>query len=157
MTPQEAAAAWLEVMERFAVTMMIMMVMMMMARYPDRTLVSPATGHMDTEWFDEFWAECELLGCRFTSIYIYIRYNYLDIVNSECQTKMDCLFIVLYLRCRFDYLATHWYSKTQNATETISALREYSERYGGLRIWFTEFAVRQVQPSFSALMTTLLP
>ena len=77
MTPQEAAAAWLEVMERFAMTMMIMMVMMMMARYPDRTLVSPATGHMDTEWFDEFWAECELLGCRFTSIYIYIRYNYL--------------------------------------------------------------------------------
>ena len=59
---------------------------------------------------------------------------------------MDCLFIVLYLRCRFDYLATHWYSKTQNATETISSLREYSERYGGLRIWFTEFAVRQVGP-----------
>ena len=59
---------------------------------------------------------------------------------------MHCWFTVSYLRCRFDYLATHWYSKTQNATETISALREYSERYGGLRIWFTEFAVRQVGP-----------
>ena len=60
--------------------------------------------------------------------------------------NIHCWFTVSYLRCRFDYLATHWYSKTQNATETISALREYSERYGGLRIWFTEFAVRQVGP-----------
>ena len=70
MTPQEAAAAWLEVMERFVVMMIMMIIMMIMVRYPDRTLVSPATGHMDTEWFDEFWAECELLGCRFANIII---------------------------------------------------------------------------------------
>jgi len=90
MTPQEAAAAWLEVMER----------------YPDRTLVSPATAGINIPWMDEFMAECELLGCR------------------------------------IDYLATHDYSKDRNATKTINRLREYSERYGGLKIWFTEFAVR---------------
>ena len=27
-------------------------------------MVSPATGHVDTEWFDVFWAECQKLGCR---------------------------------------------------------------------------------------------
>ena len=49
MSPLEAALAWVEVQEK----------------YPDRELVSPATGHVDTEWFDQFMAECELLGCRF--------------------------------------------------------------------------------------------
>ena len=39
--------------------------MEMQAEYPDRELVSPATGHLDTEWFDQFMVECELLGCRF--------------------------------------------------------------------------------------------
>ena len=27
-------------------------------------MVSPATGHVDTEWFDEFWEECLILECR---------------------------------------------------------------------------------------------
>ena len=27
-------------------------------------MVSPATGHADTEWFDEFWEECLRLECR---------------------------------------------------------------------------------------------
>ena len=49
MSPLEAALAWVEVQEK----------------YPDRELVSPATGHVDTEWFDQFMVECELLGCRF--------------------------------------------------------------------------------------------
>ena len=49
MSPLEAAVAWLEVQDV----------------YGDRELVSPATGHIDTEWFDQFMAECELLGCRF--------------------------------------------------------------------------------------------
>jgi len=49
MSPLEAAVAWLEVQDK----------------YGDRELVSPATGHIDTEWFDQFMAECELLGCRF--------------------------------------------------------------------------------------------
>ena len=49
MSPLEAAVAWLEVQEM----------------YGDRELVSPATGHLDTEWFDQFMAECEVLGCRF--------------------------------------------------------------------------------------------
>ena len=33
-------------------------------RYPDKIMISPATGHADTEWFDEFYAECKILGCR---------------------------------------------------------------------------------------------
>jgi len=89
MSPQEAALEWIEVM----------------GRYPDRLLVSPATGHADTEWFDEFWAECELLGCR------------------------------------FDFLATHFYN-AKSAENTIKVLEDYSSRYGGLKIWFTEFAVK---------------
>jgi len=88
MTPMEAAVKWMEMQEL----------------YPNRTLVSPATGHADTEWFDEFWLQCEILGCR------------------------------------IDYLATHWYKSTQGAELTINTLRDYSERYGGLKIWFTEFA-----------------
>merc|ERR1711874_736480 len=91
LSPLEAALAWVEVQEK----------------YPDRELVSPATGHVDTEWFDQFMVECELLGCR------------------------------------FDYLATHWYGNAQgvSAEHTIQILRDYSERYGGKKIWFTEFAV----------------
>jgi len=89
MSPQEAAKEWMKVMER----------------YPDRILVSPATGNVDTDWFDQFWAECQLLGCR------------------------------------FDYLATHYYN-AKSAQKTIDILRDYSDRYGGLKIWFTEFAVK---------------
>jgi len=33
-------------------------------QYPDKILVSPSTGHVDTEWFDQFWSNCTLLGCR---------------------------------------------------------------------------------------------
>jgi len=33
-------------------------------QYPDKVVVSPATGHVDTEWFDEFWEECLILECR---------------------------------------------------------------------------------------------
>ena len=60
--PEEAAAAWIELQEK----------------YPNKELVAPATGegdtfdilsiqdsgHADTEWFDAFMAECEILGCR---------------------------------------------------------------------------------------------
>ena len=48
MSPEEAAAAWIGLQEK----------------YPGRELVAPATGHADTEWFDAFMAECEVLGCR---------------------------------------------------------------------------------------------
>ena len=42
----------------------VMNMMVMMTRYPDRTLVSPATAGAHTDWMDEFMAECSLLGCR---------------------------------------------------------------------------------------------
>ena len=65
--------------------------------------MSPATGHMDTEWMDAFMEVCELIGCR------------------------------------IDYLATHQYTGTPE--EIMEKLRTYSERYGGRKIWFTEFAL----------------
>ena len=64
--------------------------------------MSPATGHMDTEWMDAFMEVCELIGCR------------------------------------IDYLATHQYTGTPQ--EIMEKLKAYSERYGGRKIWFTEFA-----------------
>ena len=33
-------------------------------RYPNKIMISPATAHVDTEWFDEFWDECQKLECR---------------------------------------------------------------------------------------------
>ena len=33
-------------------------------QYPDKVMISPATGHADTEWFDAFWEECFILNCR---------------------------------------------------------------------------------------------
>ena len=44
-----------------------------------------------------------------------------------------------YLVPRFDYLATHHY--TSSPDKTMQILKDYSDRYGGLKIWFTEFAV----------------
>ena len=66
-------------------------------------MVSPATGHMDTEWMDAFMEACKLLECR------------------------------------IDYLATHQYTGTPS--EIMSKLEAYSNRYGGRKLWLTEFAV----------------
>ena len=44
------------------------------------------------------------------------------------------------LGCRIDYLATHLY--TAGTTEkTMKILKDYSDRYNGRKIWFTEFAM----------------
>ena len=40
--------------------------------------------------------------------------------------------------CRIDYLATHQYTGTPE--EIMEELKGYSERYGGRKILFTEFA-----------------
>ena len=86
--PEEAAAAWIE----------------LQLKYPDAELVSPATAGVDTDWFDAFMAECEILGCR------------------------------------IDYLATHHYTAA-SADQMMRLLKNYSDRYGGRKIWFTEFAM----------------
>ena len=79
--------------------------------------MAPATGNADTEWFDQFWAECQVLGCR----------------------SQDTVIGYRNLFPRFDYLATHHY--TSSPDKTMQILKDYSDRYGGLKIWFTEFAV----------------
>ena len=71
--------------------------------YPEKVIVSPATGNVDTEWMDEFMSECDKLNCR------------------------------------IDYLATHLYKGTVD--ERMKKLKDYSQRYGGKQIWYTEFAV----------------
>jgi len=48
LSPEVAAVGWMEIQ----------------AMYPDKTLVSPAPAGNPTKWFDEFFAECEILGCR---------------------------------------------------------------------------------------------
>lgn len=48
LTPLEAAVGWMEIQ----------------AMYPEKTLVSPAPAGGNTNWFDQFFAECEVLGCR---------------------------------------------------------------------------------------------
>ena len=55
--------------------------MKMMSRYPDRTLVSPATAGAHTDWMDEFMAECELLGCRIDYLATH-SYNGEDAANT---------------------------------------------------------------------------
>jgi len=43
------------------------------------------------------------------------------------------------LGCRFDYLAAHYYTATPQ--ELMVILQDFSERYGGRKLWLTEFAV----------------
>ena len=46
------------------------------------------------------------------------------------------------LDCKIDYLATHEYLKVGDEQKTMDKLKAFSERYGGRKIWLTEFAVR---------------
>ena len=46
--------------------------------------MSPATGHADTEWFDQFWAECALLGCRFD----FLATHFYDARSAENTIKV---------------------------------------------------------------------
>ena len=55
--------------------------------------------------------------------------EWMDAFMEECDL----------LNCRIDYLATHNYVGTPE--EIMNKLKAYSERYGGRKIWFTEFAV----------------
>jgi len=46
--PRKAAEEWILLQEQ----------------HPDKALIAPATGNVDTEWFDAFWEACLELGCR---------------------------------------------------------------------------------------------
>ena len=46
------------------------------------------------------------------------------------------------LNCRIDYIATHMYFMPGEEERVLQELKAYSERYGGRKIWLTEFAVR---------------
>ena len=64
---------------------------MIMSRYPDRTLVSPATAGAHTDWMDEFMAECSLLGCRidYLATHDYSKdRNATKTINVSCQFKL---------------------------------------------------------------------
>ena len=69
------------------------------SRYPDRILVSPATGHADTEWFDLFWAECELLGCRFD----YLATHFYDARSAEKTIQVEKLVFLVSWPLHFGY------------------------------------------------------
>merc|ERR1712098_129983 len=48
LSPEVAAQGWMEIQKM----------------YPDKTLVSPAPAGGNIAWFDQFFEECEALGCR---------------------------------------------------------------------------------------------
>jgi len=49
LSPEKAATGWMELQEKF----------------PDKVLVSPSASALTTtEWFDEFFTLCDILGCR---------------------------------------------------------------------------------------------
>ena len=54
------------------------------------------------------------------------------------------------LGCRIDYLATHIYTGTPN--EIMTRLKEFSERYGGRKIWLTEFALAKTHDEVNTLL-----
>ena len=65
---------------------------MITSRYPDRTLVSPATAGINIPWMDEFMAECELLGCRidYLATHDYSKdRNATKTINVRCQFNFD--------------------------------------------------------------------
>merc|ERR1712210_327958 len=49
------------------------------------------------------------------------------------------------LGCRLDYLAAHFYTATPQ--ELMVILQDFSERYGGRKLWLTEFAVAKEHDS----------
>jgi len=62
------------------------------------------------------------------------------------------------LGCRIDYLATHAYP-TDNVDTIMKKLEDYSKRYGGRKIWLTEFARRNTrnETDVIAMIEELLP
>ena len=49
------------------------------------------------------------------------------------------------LNCRIDYLATHKYPKPGEEDAVMNELKNFSDRYGGRKIWLTEFAVKNTK------------
>ena len=63
------------------------------------------------------------------------------------------------LDCKIDYLATHHYLRVGEEQQTMDRLKAFSERYGGRKIWFTEFAVRNThnEDEVIGVIENLLP
>jgi len=75
--------------------------------------------------------------------------NWMDSFMEECEL----------LDCRIDYIATHEYLKVGQEQSTMNRLKAYSERYGGRKIWLTEFAVRNThdEDEIVGVIEKLLP
>ena len=63
------------------------------------------------------------------------------------------------LDCKIDYIATHEYLKVGAEQSTMNRLKAFSERYGGRKIWLTEFAVRNThnEDEIVGVIENLLP
>ena len=63
------------------------------------------------------------------------------------------------LDCKIDYIATHEYLKVGAEQSTMNRLKAFSERYGGRKIWLTEFAVRNTheENEIVGVIENLLP
>jgi len=62
------------------------------------------------------------------------------------------------LGCRIDYIATHTYPQ-DNVEQIMTKLKDYSDRYGGRKIWLTEFARRNThkEADVISMIEQLLP
>ena len=49
------------------------------------------------------------------------------------------------LNCRIDHLATHKYLRPGEEDAVMNELKNFSDRYGGRKIWLTEFAVKNTK------------
>ena len=81
---------------------------MITSRYPDRTLVSPATAGINIPWMDEFMAECELLGCR------------IDYLATHDYSKDRNATKTINVRCQFNFVDIQ--SCSRGCENTASAM-----------------------------------
>ena len=60
-------------------------------------MISPATGHVDTEWFDVFWDVCLLLECRFDYIATHLYTGTVDERMDQLKAYAQRLFHKLFI------------------------------------------------------------
>ena len=56
-------------------------------KYPDKILVAPATGNVDTDWMDKFMESCEVLGCRidYVATHFYSKSGNVDEIMNKLE------------------------------------------------------------------------
>jgi len=101
LSPEEAAMEWIEHQNL----------------HPDKTLVSPATGHADTVWMDQFMENCTKLGCRIDVLSTHL-------YNGAAHDRMAQLEAYSNRYGKKLWLTEFALKKTKNETEVVEFIRE---------------------------------